>query len=321
MHKRQEEVYYDSAKAARTCGGQMQYSCCCPMWVKLTSERVVHSTWDLWHPGFCGGCFSWCCCPVGRTMNTFDSDIIADISAHQTCCQMCMNEGDITIHKMGGGDISAGEASDAGPKDAFVVPNVPYVFGVFDQMTFELSKLDLKHFAARSLGRRMGAETWDRPVAFDGPAEAAHAGEAVFYDSDKAKRNCLGGCFNASCCCPHYYKFTSERMLYSKWDRVDWPCGNCCGLCCCCKMPWGRTLDYFDSDIIVDVGAHQGIMQLCRNEGDLIVHRLGGDASDTNQEFTVSNVPEVWTLFDDLSYDLSKLNLKSYTRNALGQKM
>merc|ERR1711924_491415 len=109
---------------------------------------------------------------------------------------------------------------------------------------------------------------------YDGPAEAHPDGEIIFFDSGEASRNCMGQILSHPCCCPHYYKFTSERVLYSKWDRVDWPCNNCCGLCCmeCCKMPGGRTLDYFDSDIVVDVGAHQGLLQLCRNEGDLIVH-------------------------------------------------
>ena len=84
----------------------------------------------------------------------------------------------------------------------------------------------------------------------------------------------------------------------------------------------GRTLDYFDTDIILDVQAHQGLLQMARSEGDLIVYRkAGGDASNDQTEYHLVNVPEVWTLFDDLSYDLSKLNLKSYAQNSVGMRI
>ena len=137
----------------------------------------------------------------------------------------------------------------------------------------------------------------------------------------------------------HYYKFTAERVLHSQWDRVDWPCDNCYGNpssenpnpnhncvsessgCCCCKLPFGRTLDFFDTDLIVDVQAKQDLLQLCRNEGNLLVYRLSGDQSDKKTVYTIADVPEVYTLFDDLSYDLARLDLKAYAENAVGQQM
>ena len=62
--------------------------------------------------------------------------------------------------------------------------------------------------------------------------------------------------------------------------------------------------------------------QLCCNEGDLLVHRIaGGDYDNQNQIFRVKSVPEVYTLFDDLSYEISKLELKAYAQSAVGQRM
>jgi len=80
-------------------------------------------------------------------------------------------------------------------------------------------------------------------------------------------------------------------------------------------------LDFFDTDLIVDVQAKQDLLQLCRNEGNLLVYRLSGDQSDKKTVYTIADVPEVYTLFDDLSYDLARLDLKAYAENAVGQQM
>jgi hypothetical protein len=82
------------------------------------------------------------------------------------------------------------------------------------------------------------------------------------------------------------YKFTSNRVVYSKWD---W--GPCCFGALSC--PTGRTLDYFDTDIVVDVGAHQDLCQMCCHEGNMVVYRLAGaDMSDSRTEFVMSDVPD-----------------------------
>jgi len=80
-------------------------------------------------------------------------------------------------------------------------------------------------------------------------------------------------------------------------------------------------LDFFDADLIVDVQAKQDLLQLCRNEGNLIVHRTGGDQDNSQTEYVIRDVPEVYTLFDDLSYDLARLDLAGYAENAVGQQM
>ena len=115
-HKRQEQVFYDSAKAQRTECGKLHYCLACPGWSKVTTARVVYSRWDLIPiskvPGQCcaiccnfgGSDADWlppdpsvmrtpsgdgeCSVPCGRTLDTFDSDIIVDASAHQTLCQV-----------------------------------------------------------------------------------------------------------------------------------------------------------------------------------------------------------------------------------------
>jgi len=57
--------------------GKCCYTVNCPQWYKLTSMRVTHSAWDL---GWCCECI---CYPKGRKLDTFDADIITDVSAHQ----------------------------------------------------------------------------------------------------------------------------------------------------------------------------------------------------------------------------------------------
>eukprot|EP00038_Savillea_parva_P026507 m.54728 g.54728 ORF g.54728 m.54728 type:complete len:415 (+) comp7553_c0_seq1:233-1477(+) len=314
---RNEDVWYNSATAKRSMLGKFCYSVNCPQWYKLTSMRVTHSAWDL----------AWCCycicCPKGRKLDTFDSDIITDVSAHQSCFQICLNEGDIVLHRLPGGDPSD-------PRKDFPVEDIPEVFAVFDAITWELAKLDLRHYVGRTLGRKMGARVWNRGVGGRGLHEPADPlrfptedGEVVFYDSLAVKRTFLGGLCHHPCCCPNYYKFTSQRILYTTWDRVPLKlCGLerlCCGRC---NVPCGRTLQYFDADLLQDVEAYQRVSQICLNEGDLYLLRLAGaDADDKDVRFKITAVPEVYKLFDDLSYDLSRLQLKGFAANAMGNQM
>ena len=52
---------------------------------------------------------------------------------------------------------------------------------------------------------------------------------------------------------------------------------------------------------------------------------MDGDASTANEgtgnEFKVTSVPEVFSLFDDFSYDLSNLNLTHFRQNAVAQQI
>jgi len=57
------------------------------------------------------------------------------------------------------------------------------------------------------------------------------------------------------------------------------------------------------------------------NEGDLLLYKLKGDPSNPDDTFTVPMVPEVFATFDDLSYDLSKMNLTSFRQSAIAQRM
>jgi len=357
--KRNEIVMYDSAKAKRTIIGKWHYCMSCPGWNKLTDKRVVYSTWVK--KDCCGGSLPW-----GRNLDTYDADIIIDASARQTLCQVCRGEGDIILYRLAGGDPS-------NPDTTHLLSDVPRMFDVFNEVTFELSKINLKGHAGKCLGRRMGAMVMNMPAGYEGEPQATKDidTEVVFYDSRTAKRTLLGKCCNMDCCYPTVAKITSERVMYSEWDiwylcdeplkALCLPYYCCRGICqdvfpcctflrpqlgvdaegneaefamraqrkvdsgiadCCCICPTGRNAMFWDLDIMVDIGARQKCKQLFINEGDLLMHRLpGGDADSTETIFKVRNVPEVFGLFDDLSYELSQMDLSHFRQNVIGQKM
>lgn len=92
----------------------------------------------------CGNC---CRVPVGRTAHFFDIDIVADVRAHQSCWQLCLNEGNLHFGRMQGGDASHDDKTQA----FFNVKYVPEVFGHFDEFSYELSKMDLSHFRQNAM--------------------------------------------------------------------------------------------------------------------------------------------------------------------------
>jgi len=284
--ERPERVFYDSAKAERTCLGKCHYCIACPGWSKATDKRVVYSRWDMVTldklPSACVACFcdcgqkdkDWlpppdpkefksvsrrgrdakkeedqccsCLCPCGRTLDTFDADIVIDASAHQTICQICRDEGDVVLYRKAGADLSD-------QSEVFVMADVVKPFDVFNELTFELSKINLKGATTAALGQRMGATVWDFDArsGVDGSSSSGFRGETetIYYDSNTARRTCFGYCCNMPCCCPPIYKITSERVMYTSWDWYR-PCDNpfeClkCGLCwatrgcareCCCAI-------------------------------------------------------------------------------------
>lgn len=400
---RPETIFYDSATAKRTLAGKVHYCLACPGWSKSTSMRVVYSRWDLVTPGEacskCMGCCGMCgqgeagtwmpppemkcfktppagaadeagCCdgwklPVGRTLDTFDADIIIDASSHQTCCQICRGEGDMILYRKAGADLSD-------PNEVFVMTDVVRPFDVFNDLTFELSKINLQGATTQALGARMGATVWNYD-ARSGAAETQKAWrgekEHVFYDSLTARRTLIGGLCHMDCCCPPIYKVTSERVMYTEWDMwylcddplntcTCWPyyCARSCAreCCCavgasaaaaerleaklnapkraetaknrdscgrCCRVPVGRTAEFFDIDIVADVRAHQTCWQLCVAEGNMHFGRMqGGDASaddKTQAFFNVKHVPEVFAHFDEFSYELSKMDLSHFRTGAM----
>jgi len=108
-----EKVFYNSAKAKRSCLGHTHYCISCPGWNKVTNVRYVYSRWE-WGPledATCCCCCAWCPCGSiqcinGRQLDQFNSDLIVDMSAHQNLCQVCRGEGDMVVHKLAGGDLS-----------------------------------------------------------------------------------------------------------------------------------------------------------------------------------------------------------------------
>ena len=213
IDRRGESVYYDSSKSPRTFLGNVHYCTSCPGWNKATNTRFLYSRWDS-----CV-CFGFAI-PWGRKLDTFDSDIVVDIAAHQSCFQICRGEGDILLWRLEGGDLSSNE-------EIHTITDVPNVFDLFSTLTLELSKVNLKDAAALGLGAHMGATVWnyDARSGTDGPAERVNdsQGESIFYDSATAKRTTLGKCFHHDVCLPPVYKITSERVMYVEWD-VWHPC-------------------------------------------------------------------------------------------------
>lgn len=92
---------------------------------------------------------TFCAWPVGRTAHFFDLDLVADVGAHQRCSQLVLNEGDLLLHRLAGGDASApGQAT-------FAVRSVPEVFSTFDDLSYDLAKMDLTHFRQSAVVQRM----------------------------------------------------------------------------------------------------------------------------------------------------------------------
>ena len=201
--RRNERVFYDSARAQRTFAGRFHYCIACPGWSKATSERVVYSRWNLVPLAelpnvvahqFCGfictteadwlpapdtrtfvtpaqgdeDCCAWRL-PCGRALDTFDADIIVDASAHQTLLQICRGEGDVVLYRKAGADLSD-------PSEVFVMTDVRKPFDVFNEITFELSKINLQGATTQALGRRMGATVW----SFDARSGTDNASQSAF---------------------------------------------------------------------------------------------------------------------------------------------
>lgn len=267
--------------------------------------------WRYWD--FCG--LGLCSCPCGRTTDTFDSETIVDLQVYQSCFQICLAEGDLTFIRNAAGDMTHQD-----PR--FLMRYVPDIFNIFDNFTrFLAMGMDLKGYREAHMGAALlgTGHVVDRGMWGIGDAVnadkdgGAPGGEELYFDSSKAKRTCLGWLCHLDCCCPNFYKVTNHRVIYSKWVYQS---------CCCCSIPKGRTVDYFDMDILVDLQADQRCLQICMNEGDLILVRMaGGDKSNPDVVFRVFGVPEAYAVFDDLSYDLSTMDLKHFVRAKEGRDL
>lgn len=180
-----EQVFYNSAKAPRSCVGKIHYCCACPGWNKATDVRVVYSRWEWWAP--CGpnntkeegrsasggaaaapaslfqssssSSSSSCCClfacclpslakcvvPCGRQLDTFDADILVDLAAHQSCLQIFRGEGDIVMWRLAGGDLSAEN------EETFTMTDVPSVYGKTPFLEFSCRLSFLAYVCQRSV--------------------------------------------------------------------------------------------------------------------------------------------------------------------------
>ena len=59
----------------------------------------------------------------------------------------------------------------------------------------------------------------------------------------------------------------------------------------------------------------------CPDTCSYLLRLAGADLDNPEPRFRISAVPEVYKVFDDLAYDLSRLQLKGFAQNAMGQRM
>ena len=159
-----ERVLYTEWDFYRPCDNPATCAMCCTCWL----ARSVAREWccavgaseaaaerrqaalrvrDRAAAGHERSCFDCCAIPIGRTAHYFDIDIVADIRAHQSCWQLCMNEGSLHLGRLQGGDASHNAKTCA----FFNVKFVPEVFAYFDALSYDLSKIDLSAFRQNAM--------------------------------------------------------------------------------------------------------------------------------------------------------------------------
>jgi len=92
--------------------------------------------------------------------------------------------------------------------------------------------------------------------------------EHIYYDAEQSQSCCF-----KFCCCPHYGKITSERVIYS---AVPDSMRCCCGLC---SLPacFNRKVESLDIEHVLDVGVRQSCRDaLFSDTGDVLLHIVGG---------------------------------------------
>jgi hypothetical protein len=119
--------------------------------------------------------------------------------------------------------------------------------------------------------------------------------EVVYYDAGREQ-----SWLYRICCCPHFGKITSERVIYSrnKPKTCDWYCWekpNCWPNSCWCFgtwwvshfgnwLPtfatitdffcscWTKEVESMDYDLVMDVSVEQQCQSFCSNTGTVIIH-------------------------------------------------
>ena len=103
--------------------------------------------------------------------------------------------------------------------------------------------------------------------------------EFVYYDAGREH----GYCYRM-CCCPHYGKITSERVLYSQLTplRFDpWRPATWCKFLLQC---WNHQVESLDYDFVYDVSVDQKFHEFCTNTGTVIIHIKGNADASTQKE-------------------------------------
>lgn len=136
--------------------------------------------------------------------------------------------------------------------------------------------------------------------------------EQILFDSSKVQRSLCGSChYNISnCCCSNYIKVTSKRVVYTTWNKVPCPC-DIFGLCGPI-VPVGKRMSQFDTVVIRDIDAKQDCFQMFTDEGDIVIYKVTGTDVSDGPNITIRDVPNIFPMFDELSYHLANLHLPHY---------
>ena len=136
--------------------------------------------------------------------------------------------------------------------------------------------------------------------------------EEILFDSSKVQRGCIGQCHHnaVNCCCSNYIKITSKRVMFTVWNKIPCPC-DVCGICGPI-IPVGKRISQFDTVVIRDIDAKQDCLQMFTDEGDIIIYKIEGTDVSHSPTLKIRDVPNIFPMFDDLSYHLTNLHLPHF---------
>jgi len=356
-------VYYNSAKSKRSCLGWWHHTISCPGWTKATSTRFVYSRWE-WSKCCCCESVSYPSGRALDTFDAdIVVDMAAHQSCLQICrgegdiVVFRLAGGDVSdpdeiffmvdvprvyeVYSLMTFELAKMNLRDAaalglGTRMGAVAYSHDARYGMEGPATTpnlsEVCFYDSVTAKRTWLGAACHLDCCLPPVYKITSERILYVEWNWWHPCDTPLTSCvclpkyLMAALLRDCCCGFATSDgTSAKaaMLKRREDRELDKTRNWCNKQCAC--PVGRSANFIDIDLLVDVGAHQRLDQLPLNEGDLLLYLLDGDASSaadgTGNKLRVKAVPEVFSLFDDFSYNLSQMDLSHFRQNAVAQQM
>ena len=103
--------------------------------------------------------------------------------------------------------------------------------------------------------------------------------EFVYYDAGREHGHCY-----RLCCCPHYGKITSERVLYSNTNKTRFNLYKPLTWHKFFLQCWNHQVESLDYDFVYDVSVDQKFHEFCTNTGTVIIHIKGNADASTQKE-------------------------------------